>query len=178
MSVRDLTNYPWGAIERYRDRAAKHPDGIVDLSIGSPVDPTPEVIRSALAEATDAHAYPQTVGTTALRDAIVDWYARRRGVPGLAAANVLPTIGSKELIGLLPTLFGLGDGDIVVHPRIAYPTYAVGATVAGATPRASISVSCWRRPCSTRWRSRCAMTSMSRCRRSAIVSAGNCWCPR
>lgn len=134
MSVRDLADYPWDAVAPYRERAAQHPQGLVDLSIGSPVDPTPDIVRRALAEATDAHAYPQTVGTPALREAIVEWYARRRGVTDLAVANVLPTIGSKELVALLPTLLGLGEGDIVVHPRIAYPTYEVGARVAGATP--------------------------------------------
>src|SRR5690606_36052360 len=97
MGVRDLADYPWDAVEPYRERAAQHPGGLVDLSVGSPVDPTPEVIRRALAEATDAHAYPQTVGTPALREVIVDWYARRRGVPDLTVANVLPTIGSKEI---------------------------------------------------------------------------------
>lgn len=137
MSVRDLADYPWDAVVPYRERAALHPQGIVDLSVGSPVDPTPELIRRALSEATDAHAYPQTVGTPALREAIVDWYARRRGVSDLTVANVLPTIGSKELVALLPTLLGLGEGDIVVHPRIAYPTYEVGARVVGATPLAA-----------------------------------------
>ncbi len=133
MSVRDLADYPWDAVVPYRERAARHPNGIVDLSVGSPVDPTPELIRRALSEATDAHAYPQTVGTPALREAIVEWYARRRGVADLTVDNVLPTIGSKELVALLPTLLGLGEGDIVVHPRIAYPTYEVGARVVGAT---------------------------------------------
>lgn len=134
MSVRDLDDYPWDAVVPFRERAARHPEGIVDLSIGSPVDPTPDIIRRALAEATDAHAYPQTVGTQTLREAIVDWYARRRGVPDLRVDNVLPTIGSKEFVALLPTLLGLGEGDIVVHPRVAYPTYEVGARVVGATP--------------------------------------------
>ncbi|MEJ1091029.1 succinyldiaminopimelate transaminase [Microbacterium istanbulense] len=143
MGVRDLDDYPWDAVVPYRERAAQHPDGIVDLSIGSPVDPTPEVIRRALAEATDAHAYPQTVGTPALREAIVDWYARRRGVPDLSTANVLPTVGSKELVALLPTLLGLGPGDIVVHPSVAYPTYEVGAKVAGATPVAMDDPAAW-----------------------------------
>lgn len=143
MGVRDLANYPWDAVEPYRELAASHPEGIVDLSIGSPVDPTPAVIRAALAEATDAHSYPQTVGTPALREAIVDWYARRRGVPDLTVANVLPTIGSKELVALLPALLDLGEGDIVVHPRVAYPTYAVGATVAGATAVAADDPADW-----------------------------------
>lgn len=133
MSVRDLADYPWDAVAPYRERAAAHPGGIVDLSIGSPVDPTPEVVRRALTDATDAHAYPQTAGTPTLREAVVAWYARRRGVPDLRVENVLPTVGSKELVALLPTLLGLGEGDIVVHPRVAYPTYEVGARVAGAT---------------------------------------------
>lgn len=134
MGVRDLADYPWDAVVPFRERAAAHPDGLVDLSIGSPVDPTPDIIRRALTEATDAHSYPLTVGSPALREAIVAWYARRRGVADLRIDNVLPTIGSKELVALLPTLLGLGPGDLVVHPRVAYPTYDVGARVAGATP--------------------------------------------
>src|SRR5690606_19743038 len=104
MSIRDLDDYPWDAVAPYRERAAAHAGGLCDLSIGSPVDPTPRVVRDALVEATDAHAYPQTVGTPALREAICAWYERRRGVPGLQPRNVLPTIGSKELVALLPTL--------------------------------------------------------------------------
>ncbi|MFS0715133.1 succinyldiaminopimelate transaminase [Microbacterium sp. 2P01SA-2] len=137
MSVHDLADYPWDAVAPYAEKARRHPDGIVDLSIGSPVDPTPEVVAQALRAATDAHAYPQTVGTPALREAIVDWYERRRGVAGLTPANVLPTIGSKELVALLPLLLGLGAGDVVVHPRAAYPTYEVGARLVGATPVAA-----------------------------------------
>ena len=143
MGVRDLADYPWDAVVPYRERAARHPGGLVDLSIGSPVDPTPEIIRRALSEATDAHAYPQNIGTPALREAIVEWYARRRGVPGLSVDEVLPTIGSKELVALLPTLLGLGEGDIVVLPTVAYPTYEVGARVAGATPIAADDPADW-----------------------------------
>ncbi|MDX2375761.1 succinyldiaminopimelate transaminase [Microbacterium sp. LRZ72] len=143
MGALGLPDYPWDHVVPYADRARAHPDGIVDLSIGSPVDPTPELIRRALSEATDAHAYPVTVGTPALREAIVDWFARRRSVPGLRSENVLPTIGSKELVALLPTLLGLGSGDAVVHPRAAYPTYAVGAHVAGAEPVAADDPGSW-----------------------------------
>lgn len=116
---------------------------MIDLSVGSPVDPTPAVIRDALAAATDAHAYPQTAGSPQLREAIVRWYARRRGVDDLSVANVLPTIGSKELIALLPLFFGLGKGDVVVHPAVAYPTYAIGAALVGATPFASDDPAQW-----------------------------------
>lgn len=143
MGVADLADYPWDAVAPYAERARTHPDGIVDLSIGSPVDPTPQLVRDALAAATDAHAYPQTVGTPPLREAIAQWFARRRGVPDLGAAHVLPTIGSKELVALLPTLLDLGPGDVVVHPRVAYPTYEVGARVAGATPFAGDDPAQW-----------------------------------
>lgn len=148
MGVADLADYPWDAVAPYAARAAQHPDGLVDLSIGSPVDATPDVVRDALAVATDAHAYPQTVGTPALREAIAAWYARRRGVAGLTAAHVIPTIGSKELVALLPLLLGLGAGDVVVHPRAAYPTYEVGARLVGATPVAADDPAGW--PAQTR----------------------------
>ncbi|KRB39125.1 succinyldiaminopimelate transaminase [Microbacterium sp. Root180] len=148
MGVADLAEYPWDAVAPYAVRARSHPDGLVDLSIGSPVDETPQVIADALRSSTDAHAYPQTVGTPALRAAIADWYARRRGVPGLAPHHVLPTVGSKELVALLPLLLGLGPGDVVVHPRAAYPTYEVGARLVGATPVAADDPAEW--PAGTR----------------------------
>ena len=129
----ELPDFPWDLLEPYGETARAHPRGIVDLSVGSPVDPTPAPVREALASATDAHAYPATAGTPALREAIVEWYARRRGVPDLTAANVIPTIGSKEFVALLPTLLGLRPGDVVVQPSAAYPSYAVGAAVVGAT---------------------------------------------
>ena len=127
-----LPDYPWDAMAPYRELADQHPDGAVNLSIGTPVDPTPQVVREALAAATDAPGYPTTHGTLALRTAITDWFARRRGVPNLDPQHVLPTIGSKELVAWLPTLLGLGSGDVVVRPTIAYPTYDMGATIAGA----------------------------------------------
>jgi succinyldiaminopimelate transaminase len=98
------------------------------------VDPTPPVVRAALEASSDAPGYPQTWGTPVLREAVAAWFARRRGVPGVHPDGVLPTIGSKELVAWLPTLLGLGPDDLVVHPEIAYPTYDVGARLAGATP--------------------------------------------
>lgn len=130
--MRTLPDYPWDTLTPYRERAARHPGGTVDLSIGTPVDPTPELIREALAEAADAHGYPTTHGTAAVREAVVGWYARRRGVAGLDPQAVLPTVGSKEFIAWLPTLLGLGEGDVVVRPSVAYPTYDIGALLCGA----------------------------------------------
>ncbi|WP_347350619.1 succinyldiaminopimelate transaminase [Intrasporangium sp.] len=129
----DLPDFPWDTLAPYKARAAAHEDGIVDLSVGAPVDSTPQVVQRALADAADAPGYPQTVGTAQLRAAIVDWFARRRHVT-LGPDAVLPTIGSKELVAWLPTLLGLGAGDVVAIPPVAYPTYEVGARIAGATP--------------------------------------------
>ena len=143
MGIAQLPDYPWDQMVPYADKAKLHPEGIVDLSIGSPVDPTPEIVRAALAESTDAHAYPQTAGTDELRRAIIDWFERRRGVTGLEDRNVLPTIGSKELVALLPLMLGVGEGDVVVHPRTAYPTYAIGAALAGARVLASDDPAEW-----------------------------------
>ncbi|MBO9578690.1 MAG: succinyldiaminopimelate transaminase [Microbacteriaceae bacterium] len=138
-----LPDFPWDTIGEATARARSHPDGFIDLSVGSPVDPTPSVIADALVAAVDAHGYPATVGTPALREAVVDWFARRRGVDGLTADHVLPTIGSKELIALLPLTLGLGPGDVVVHPSLAYPTYEVGAAAVGATAVASDDPAAW-----------------------------------
>lgn len=129
-----LPDFPWDTLTPFTQRARAYPGGIVDLSVGTPVDPTPEVVREALAAAADSPGYPTTHGTPALRQAVVDWFARRRGVRGLDPAAVLPTVGSKELVAFLPSLLGLGAGDVVLHPSAAYPTYDVGARLAGATP--------------------------------------------
>jgi len=135
-----LPDFPWDALGPYAATARAHPGGIVDLSVGTPVDPTPKLVRDALAAAADAPGYPTTHGAPELRAAVVDWFARRRAVPGLDPAGVLPTIGSKELVAWLPALLGLGDGDVVLHPATAYPTYDLGARLAGARPVAADDV--------------------------------------
>jgi succinyldiaminopimelate transaminase len=96
------------------------------------VDPVAMVIRDALAAASSAPGYPTTAGTPALRAAAVTALGRRYGITGVAADAVLPVIGTKELIAWLPTLLGLGADDVVVVPELAYPTYEVGAQLAGA----------------------------------------------
>jgi succinyldiaminopimelate transaminase len=132
VSASDLPAFPWDLLAPHKARASEHPGGIVDLSVGTPVDPTPQIVRRALADASDAHGYPLTMGTPELQTAIVEWFERRRGVRGLTRDAVLPTIGSKELVAWLPTLLDLGAGDIVGIPAVAYPTYDIGARLAGA----------------------------------------------
>ncbi|GGL73097.1 succinyldiaminopimelate transaminase [Curtobacterium citreum] len=143
----DLPDFPWDQLVPFKQRAAASEGGIVDLSVGSPVDPTPEVVRRALADATDAHAYPQVAGTPALREAIADWYGRRQGIT-LTPDQVLPTIGSKEFIAGLALWLGIGPGDTVVFPEAAYPTYELGAALVRAEALAADDPATW--PATTR----------------------------
>lgn len=135
-----LPDFPWDLLVRAAERARAHPDGIVDLSVGRPVDPSPEVVQRALRDASDAPGYPTTIGLPSTRQAAADWLARRHGVTGLGLDAVLPVIGSKELIAGLPVFLGVGPGDLVVYPEVAYPTYEVGARLAGAETLAADSL--------------------------------------
>jgi len=103
----------------------------VDLSVGTPVDPVPQLIQQALAAAADRPGYPATQGTPQLREAAAGWLARAHGVTVRPDA-VLPVIGTKEFIAWLPTVLGCGPADTVVCPELAYPTYGIGALLAGA----------------------------------------------
>ncbi len=105
----------------------------MDLSVGTPVDPVPGVVQDALRAAADAPGYPATHGTRALREAAAGWLARRHAVT-VDPDAVLPLIGTKEFIASLPALLGCGPGDVVSYPELAYPTYDIGARLAGADP--------------------------------------------
>ncbi len=137
MSPPALPVFPWERLAPYAEIASAHPGGLVDLSVGTPVDPTPAIVQDALRGAANAPGYPLTAGSPAVRAAVAGWLARRLGVRGLDPSAVLPTIGSKELVALLPSLLGLGAGDLVVYPELAYPTYDIGARLAGAEPVAA-----------------------------------------
>ncbi len=127
-----LPEFPWDQLAPYGERARAHPGGIIDLSIGTPVDPTPVVVQEALRAASDAPGYPLTIGSPALRESLVAWSRRRLGAD-VGAQHVVPSIGSKELVSLLPSLLGLRDCRVLI-PALAYPTYDVGARLAGCTP--------------------------------------------
>ena len=127
-----LPEYPWEQLKPFSAKAALHERGAVDLSVGSPVDPTPSIIQEALNASSNAPGYPSTGGSPEFKNAVVEWFARRRGVEGLTPDQVMPTIGSKELISFLPLLMGLGPGDVVVQPKVAYTAYVVGAALCGA----------------------------------------------
>ena len=111
----------------FGDKARAHPNGIIDLSQGTPVDPTPDFIQKAFRDGSNSPSYPFTAGTPELRDAIKNWATQRLGATG--DFDVLPVIGSKELVAWLPTII---EATKVLIPEIAYPTYHVGALLAGA----------------------------------------------
>jgi succinyldiaminopimelate transaminase len=122
-----LPDFPWDALVPFGDKARAHPNGIIDLSQGTPVDPTPDFIQQAFRDASNSPSYPFTAGTPELRAAIKNWATQRLGATG--DFDVLPVIGSKELVAWLPTLI---EATKVLIPEIAYPTYHVGALLAGA----------------------------------------------
>lgn len=128
-----LPDFPWDSLADARRRAEAHPEGLVDLSVGTPVDEVAPAIREALAAAAAAPGYPQTTGTAALRGAIAAAMSRRHRTMALdPGTQVLPVVGTKEAIAWLPTLLGVGAGHTVAIPGLAYPTYEVGALLAGA----------------------------------------------
>ena len=122
-----LPDFPWDALAPYGDIARSHPQGIIDLSQGTPVDATPDFIQQAFRDASNSPSYPVTAGTPELRAAIKKWATERLGATG--DFDVLPLIGSKELVAWLPTIV---ESKRVLIPEIAYPTYHVGAVLAGA----------------------------------------------
>ncbi len=139
MSAR-LPAFPWDRLGPARATAAAHPDGLVDLSIGTPVDPTPQVVQQALVAGSDAPGYPQTTGTPELRAAAAAWLRRRFDVAVVSPEAVLPAIGLKELVSSLALHLGLGSDDLVVIPELAYPTYELGARLAGCEVLAADSL--------------------------------------
>ena len=115
-----LPDFPWDALAPYAQRAQSHAKGGIDLSQGTPVDPTPDFIQSELREAANSPSYPVTAGTKELQSAIRK-YCESIGASG--EFDVLPTIGSKEMVALLPFLL---EARKILIPKIAYPTYRVG----------------------------------------------------
>jgi succinyldiaminopimelate transaminase len=122
----------WETLDDVRAAAAAHPGGAIDLTIGTPIDDPPPFVREVLAASQTARGYPPSVGTPGFRAAAAGWIERRFGVT-VAPAAVAATIGSKELVAGLPHWLRLRspERDTVLHPAIAYPTYAMGARLAG-----------------------------------------------
>jgi len=134
-----LPDFPWDALAPYGAIARQHAEGAIDLSVGTPVDPTPEFIQAAFRDASNSPSYPVTMGTSELREAITEWAKKTLGVTG--EFGVLPLIGSKEFVAWLPTFI---EAQSVIYPDVAYPTYLVGALLAEATATAvTVDASQW-----------------------------------
>ena len=125
--------YPYARLDELKQVAARAGGGLVDLSIGTPMDPVPDLVVRALAQAGPSSAgYPRAVGGPALREAAAGWMDRAFGV-AVNPAQVVNCIGTKELVASLPRLLRMRDPsrDTVLYPEVSYPTYAMGAELAG-----------------------------------------------
>ncbi|MDR2896912.1 MAG: succinyldiaminopimelate transaminase [Propionibacteriaceae bacterium] len=128
----NLPDFPWDTIADDIALAHRHPDGACDLSVGTPVDPTPDIGQRALTGAADSPGYPTVAGTPAMQQAIIDYLQNRWRSVSLSPQAIMATIGSKEFVAQAPWLLGVGLGATVVIPEVAYPTYEVGAVMVGA----------------------------------------------
>jgi len=107
-----LPDFPWDSLAGDRSLAGAHPDGIVDLSVGTPVDPTPDVVRRALEAASDSPGYPHTIGRVETRQAAVDWLARCHGVTGLGLTDETQSVAwVAHLGGYLAGIFAISVFD-------------------------------------------------------------------
>jgi succinyldiaminopimelate transaminase len=124
--------YPYERVDRFKPLAADFDGGLVDFSIGTPCDPPPTSVVDALGRSDTERGYPPSVGTDGFRQSIVRWNRRRFGVD-LDVAHVAACIGTKEFVGTLPQWLRLRrpDRDTILYPEISYPTYEMGATLAG-----------------------------------------------
>ena len=124
--------YPYDRLQPLIDVARSEHGEVVDLSIGTPCDPPPQAVVDALAQSAAARSYPPSIGTAAFRSAACDWYERRLGVQ-VPDTQLAACIGSKELVAGLPHWLRLRrpDRDTVLYPAVSYPSYEMGALLAG-----------------------------------------------
>ena len=125
--------YPYDRLRDVVAAAASVPGGAVDLSVGTPCDPPPDIVRAALATAGPEQGYPPSAGTPALRQSFAGWANRRLGVQVDPDTEVAACIGTKEFVAGTPHWLRLRtpERDTVLYPEVSYPTYAMGATLAG-----------------------------------------------
>jgi len=124
--------YPYDRLKELGELAARHPGGAVDLSIGTPCDPPPDAVVRALSSSGAERGYPTSVGSPPLRQAAARWLNRRFDVEIQPSALAM-CVGTKEFVATVPWLLGLRRPDrrTVLYPEVSYPTYAMGAELAG-----------------------------------------------
>jgi succinyldiaminopimelate transaminase len=128
----DPPPYPYDRLDAYQKLASAHEGGIVDLSIGTPCDPPPQTVLDALATSNSERGYPASIGSEALRRSIARWMGRRFGVD-VPVSRIAACIGTKEFVATTPQFMKLRrpNRDTVLYPAVAYPTYEMGAILAG-----------------------------------------------
>ena len=135
--------YPYDRLDEITAIAGRHAGGAVDLSVGTPCDPPPQEVIAALADPARAQGYPPSIGTPALRRAAARWIARRLGADVDPDRELAACVGTKEFVASVPQYLKLRTPgrDTVLYPAISYPTYAMGATLAGlrAAPYRALS---------------------------------------
>jgi succinyldiaminopimelate transaminase len=124
--------YPYERLDALKQIASIFDGGPIDCSIGTPVDPPPGEALAELARSVGARGYPTSTGSVDYRTAAANWMQRRFGV-SISIDNVSACIGTKELVGTIAGYLHLRspERDTVLFPSISYPTYAMGATLAG-----------------------------------------------
>jgi succinyldiaminopimelate transaminase len=127
--------YPYDRLDRLAALCAKHDGGVVDLSVGTPCDPPLPAVVAALSSSNSERGYPPSIGTPALRSAIQRWIERRFGVQ-VSTELVAACVGTKEFVASTPHYLRLRtpSRDVVLYPAVAYPTYEMGAVLAGCRP--------------------------------------------
>ncbi len=124
--------YPYARLDDLREIAQRHEGGVIDCSIGTPIDAPPEFVISALARGEGARGYPPSAGTPAYRSAAAQWLTLRFDVD-IAPEHIGACVGTKEFVASVGGFLKLRspERDTILYPAISYPTYAMGATLAG-----------------------------------------------
>lgn len=128
----ELPPYPYDRLREIAEAGAGHPGGLVDCSVGTPNDPPPDVALHALATSATVRGYPPAAGSLVFRKAAAAWLARRFSVE-VDPADVAPCVGTKEFVASVAHYMRLREPgrDVVLYPAVSYPTYAMGASLAG-----------------------------------------------
>ena len=128
-----LPPYPYDRLAGLAKLAEAHEGGMVDCSIGTPCDPPLPAVLEALASSDSERGYPASAGSPQLREAAARWLTRRFGLDDVPPGSVAACVGTKELVASVPHVLRLRtpERDTVLYPAVSYPTYAMGAELAG-----------------------------------------------
>ena len=127
--------YPYDRLDKFKPLAQKHEGGLVDLSNGTPCDAPAPAVVAALSSSNAERGYPPSIGSDALRNAAQAWMQRKFEI-SVPTSQIAACIGSKEFVATTPQYLKLRspDRDTVLFPAVSYPTYEMGAILAGCRP--------------------------------------------